>query len=106
LLAIKIFFSGLGFVSPKLEDYSNCEMVQPLSRESAVYFNSKPSSFMPFLDKYPLFTRKHLDYLDFKKFLALKEAKAYKTEEGLKEMEKVIFNMNSGRDGKSKRKSV
>ena len=45
-----------------------------------------------------------------KKFLALKEAKAYRTEEGLKEMERVVLGMNNGRvhsfaqAGKSRRK--
>jgi len=84
LLAIKSFFSDSGYLYPKLEDYTNCEMVQAVRHGSVEYFNSKPAFFIPFLDKFPLFTRKYLDYLDFKKFLALKEAKAYRTEEGLK----------------------
>jgi len=70
----------------------------------ASYSNSKPSTFIPILDQYSLLTSKQLDYLDFKKFLALKEAKAYKTEEGLKEMEKIVLGMNSGRYGNSKRR--
>jgi len=69
-----------------------------------VYSNSKPSTFVPILDQYSLFTSKQLDYLDFKKFLALKEAKAYRTEEGLKEMKNIVLGMNSGRYGESKRR--
>jgi len=106
LLAIKEFFSGSGYLYPKLEDYTNCEMVQAVRHGSVEYFNSKPAFFIPFFDKFPLFTRKYLDYLDFKKFLALKEAKAYRTEEGLKDMEKLVQGMNTGRDGDSKRKAV
>lgn len=106
LLAIKNYFSGSGYLDPKLEDYSDLDAVRGLSRGNVEYYNSKTSSFIPFLDKFTLLTRKQLDYLDFKKFLALKEAKAYRTEEGLKEMENIIINMNTGRSGKSRRKSV
>jgi hypothetical protein len=59
---------------------------------------------VPILDQYSLLTSKQLDYLDFKKFLALKEAKAYRTKEGLKEMKNIVLGMNSGRYGESKRR--
>jgi len=80
-----------------------------LSRSAATYNNSKTSVFTSFFvasTTYCLLTRKQLDYLDFKKFLALKEAKAYRTEEGLKEMEKIVLNMNRGRDGGGRRKPL
>jgi len=45
-----------------------------------------------------MFTRKSLDYLDFKKFDFLKKNKHYLTEAGFKEMTFIAMNMNSGRD--------
>ncbi len=105
LLSIQRFFGDAGYLYPKLDDYENWEALQERSNK-VEYYNSKVTSFLPILDKYPLLTRKELDYLDFKRFLALKEAKAYKTEEGLKEMEKIILGMNSGRDGNSRRNST
>lgn len=105
LLSIQRFFGGAGYLYPKLDDYSNLEALQVRSNK-AEYCNSKATSFVPILDKYPLLTRKELDYLDFKRFLALKEAKAYKTEEGLKEMEQIVLGMNNGRDGNSRRNST
>ena len=91
------------------------------------YCNSKPSTLIPILDQYSLHTRKRLYYIYLKKLLDLKQAfllflfinkkrrkalarkraaaKAYKTKEGLKEMEKIVLGMNSGRHGKSLRRS-
>jgi len=106
LLSIKEFFGDTGHLYPKLDDYRNLDVVLEANRSAASYNNSKTSVFTPFFDTYCLLTRKQLDYLDFKKFLALKEAKAYKTEEGLKEMEKIVSNMNRGRDGRSRRKPL
>jgi len=97
LFSIKEFFGDTGHLYPKLDDYRNLDVVLEANRSAASYNNSKTSVFTPFFDTYCLLTRKQLDYLDFKKFLALKEAKAYKTEEGLKEMEKIVLNMNRGR---------
>jgi len=45
-----------------------------------------------------MLTRKHLDYLDWKKIVELKLDGAHKTEEGLTLMKKIISNMNSKRD--------
>jgi hypothetical protein len=57
------------------------------------------------LDKYTFHTSKGLDYIDFKKFVDLKKNKAYRTKEGLQEMEKIVLNMNRGRYGESSRRS-
>jgi hypothetical protein len=104
LLAITKFFGDSGWIKPKLDDYTNYGKINKISSSGAAYCNSKPSTFIPILDQYSLFTSKQLDYIDFKKFLALKEAKAYKTKEGLKEMENIVLGMNSGRYGNSKRR--
>lgn len=49
------------------------------------------------LDKYPLLTRKHLDYLDWKKLIKLKAEGAHNTPEGLQKMKDIKTFMNKGR---------
>jgi len=93
--ALKDFF-GSGYVSPKVEGLSLNE-IKELDR--SFYYNSTPETFIPFFDKYPMHTRKQLDYLDFKKFLELKRSQAYLTKDGYDEMYKLSSNMNSGRGG-------
>jgi len=108
LLSIKQFLGGSGWIKPKLHDYTNYYEVKKINSSCSYseYRNSKPSTFLPILDKYPLLTRKQLDYLDFKKFLVLKESKAYRNKEGLQEMERIVLGMNRGRDGIAKRKGI
>jgi hypothetical protein len=69
-----------------------------LCNDNSFYYNSSPETFIAFFDAYPMFTRKSLDYLDFKKFYFLKKNKHYLTEVGFKEMTFIAMNMNSGRD--------
>jgi hypothetical protein len=71
--------------------------------DSSFYYNSSPETFIAFFDAYPMFTRKSLDYLDFKKFYLLKTKKQkknknkhYLTEVGFKEMNFIAMNRKSG----------
>ena len=50
-----------------------------------------------FFDTHPLYTRKRLDYEDWKKLVKMKMNKANKNEEGLADMLKIRSGMNSGR---------
>jgi LAGLIDADG endonuclease len=50
-----------------------------------------------FFDKYPLYTRKNLDYLDWKKLIELKASRAHDTPEGLIMMRNIKASMNKGR---------
>lgn len=103
LNSIKNFF-GSGFIKPNLEDVGDLSEVKSTGLTVANFVNSHLDSIISFFDKYPLLTQKNLDYLDFKKFILLKEAKAYRTKEGLREMLDLAYGMNSGRFGESKRK--
>lgn len=95
LEAIKDFF-GSGYLSPKIEGLG-IDKIKELDR--CFYYNSIIETIMPFFEKYPLYTRKQLDFQDFNKFLELRRNKAHLTEEGYKEMYNLSSNMNSGRDG-------
>jgi len=104
LKAIKDFFNA-GYLSPKAEDINSLDLAK-LSQDNSFYYNSTPSTFIPFFDKYPLYTRKQLDYQDFIKFYQLKKNKVHLTDTGFEIMDNLCRNMNSGRDNteKSRRK--
>lgn len=50
-----------------------------------------------------MLNRKHLDYLDWKKIVELKNNGSHNTIEGLELMKKIISNMNSTRNPDTKR---
>lgn len=104
LKSIKNFFKE-GYLNPK-EEFVNSLDKAKLCQDNSYYYNSIPETFIPFFDKYPMLTRKHLDYLDFKKFFLLKKDKVYLTNKGFEDMKYLATNMNSGRDiiTKSRRK--
>lgn len=104
LKAIKTFFEA-GYLNPKEDSMDSLEKAKA-NQDNSFYYNSTPETFIPFVDKYPLLTRKHLDYMDFKKFNYLKNIKFHLTEEGFKYMNFLSMNMNSGRDdiNKSRKK--
>nr|YP_010146935.1 hypothetical protein K4014_mgp32 [Cyclocybe aegerita]YP_010146965.1 hypothetical protein K4014_mgp02 [Cyclocybe aegerita]QQP21444.1 hypothetical protein [Cyclocybe aegerita]QQP21474.1 hypothetical protein [Cyclocybe aegerita] len=95
LKAIKDFFKS-GYLDPKVENIDNLDKALQC-KDSSFYYNSSPESILPFFDEYPMYTRKLLDYLDFKKFFLLKKDKRYLTTEGFEEMASIAKNMNSGR---------
>jgi len=99
--AIKDFFNK-GYTSPKAEDMDCLDKVK--HSDKSFYYNSMPETIIPFFDKYPMYTRKQLDYQDFKKFHLLKKNKAYLSDTGFEEMRNICENMNSGRDSPEKKR--
>lgn len=104
LKAIKDFFKA-GYLNPKTEDINNLEQAL-LCKDSSFYYNSTPESFYLFFEKYPMHTRKLLDFNDFKLFYSLKKKKLYLNEGGFEEMLNIAKNMNSGRDDISKSRRI
>jgi len=97
LFAIKKFFNG-GYLKPKynISDLSECKKSRSVNR----FIFRDTDKIIKFLDKYPLLTRKSLDYEDWKKIVDLKNTGAHKTPEGLKLMNEIKEQMNSKRDSK------
>lgn len=100
LKAIKEFFKA-GYVQPRPEDIDSLEKAK-LCKDSSFYYNSSPETFIPFFNKYPMYTRKYLDFQDFLKCYYLKKEKHYLNDKGLEELYFIAFNMNSGRDDLNK----
>jgi len=100
LEAIRKFFKN-GSISPKISDITNLENVKSKADEVSKfddnivgcgkYVNSNLDSIIPLFEKYPLFTEKQKDFLDFKKFCELRKSKAHLTRTGLEEMIKIAL---------------
>jgi LAGLIDADG endonuclease len=105
LKAIKDFFKA-GNLQPRPQNIDSLEKAK-LCKDSSFYYNSSPKTFITFFDKYPMYTRKYLDYQDFKKCYHLKKEKHYLKDKDLKAIYSIALNMNSGRDdlNKTRRKS-
>lgn len=100
LKAIKEYFNT-GNLQPVAKIIDSLEKAK-LCKDSSFYYNSSPETFILFFDKYPMLTRKYLDFQDFKRFYQLKKEKQYLTEEGFNKMLSIALNMNSGRDSLTK----
>ena len=92
--AIKQYF-GKGYLNPKY-DISSLDETRK-SRSVSRFILRNTEAVIDFVEKYPLFTRKHLDYLDWKKLVLLKADNAHKTEEGKLSMIDIKKGMNRGR---------
>ena len=94
LLSLKKFFNG-GYIKPKYNynNLSECLNSRSLNR----YVLRNTDTIIQFVDKYPMLTRKQLDYLDWKKIVELKSIGAHKTEEGLNQIISIKNGMNRGR---------
>jgi hypothetical protein len=95
LLALKKFFDG-GYLKPKynISDLSECKNSRSVNR----FIIRDTEKVIHFLSKYPLFTRKSLDFEDWKRIVDFKNKGAHKTPEGLKLMKEIKEKMNSKRD--------
>jgi len=99
LLAIKKFFGG-GYIKPK---YNICDIIEcKNSRSVNRYILRDTKAIINFVDNYPMLNRKHLDYLDWKKIVELKNIGSHNTIQGLELMKKIISNMNSTRSQDTK----
>jgi hypothetical protein len=77
---------------------SSLEEVLKLNRTATIFWIRQTDLVVKFIDDYPLFTKKQLDYLDWKQIISLKDSRAYATEEGLNKIKQLKLGMNSGRD--------
>jgi hypothetical protein len=95
LLKAFISFFGCGYLKPKY-DIKNLDAAKA-SRSVNSYVVNQHAIITEFVDKYPMLTRKQLDYLDWKKLIQLKNERAQDTPEGRLAMEKIKASMNRGR---------
>lgn len=95
LNAIKEFFDS-GYLKPKynirsLDDSENC------IRNTTALWIRNTEIICKFFDKYPLYTIKKLDYLDWKRLINLKSQNAHLNNKGLYLMKDIKNNMNANR---------
>lgn len=95
LLRAFISFFSCGYLKPKY-DFSSLDAAKA-ARSVSRYVVNQHAVITEFVDKYPMLTRKQLDYLDWKKLIELKAERAQDTPEGRLTMEKIKASMNRGR---------
>jgi hypothetical protein len=95
LLRAFVNFFQQGYLKPKY-DIDSLEAAKS-SRIVNRYVVNQHAVVTKFLDDYPMLTRKHLDYLDWKRLIQLKAERAQDTVEGRKMMEEIKASMNKGR---------
>ena len=95
ILAAIIQYLGIGFLKPKYDIFSLKESKNSRSVSRAIF--NQFAIITKFVDKYPLFTRKQLDYIDWKEIIELKSKDAHKTVDGKETMLKLKLGMNRGR---------
>lgn len=93
LKAITEFF-GVGYLKPKY-DVTDKDYYETIKISRCII--NQHSVITNFVDKYPMFTRKHLDYLSWKKLIKLKKDKQHNTFEGRLLIENIRASMNSKR---------
>lgn len=91
---IKQYFEA-GYIKPKFDISSLDESmsVRGVSR----YVLRDSEKIIQFVDKYPMLTRKHEDYLKWKNLVSLKESRAFDSAEGRALMESIKASMNRGK---------
>lgn len=99
LEAIRKFMNARGAkttLKPKydIKDYDAAAAVRAVNR----VWVTQAEVVIDFLDQYQLFTRKALDYADWKRLLEMKRNKHHLTPEGRAEMESIKAGMNQGRN--------
>jgi len=94
LIAIKQFFNG-GYTKPKynVSSITECKESRCVNR-----FILRDTKIIEFVNKYPMLTRKHLDYLDWKTIVELKNNGEYKSPKGLAKIQEIKGRMNTNRD--------
>jgi len=95
LIAIKQFFNR-GYIKPKYNVSSITECQE--SRSVKRFILRDTNKIIEFVNKYPMLTRKHLDYLDWKTIVELKNNGEYKSPEGLAKIQEIKGRMNTNRD--------
>lgn len=90
-----IKYYGIGYIKPKYDIFSLKESKNSRSVSRAIF--NQFNTIIDFVDKYPMLTRKQLDYIDWKEIIKLKKQGEHKTDEGKEKMLKLKLNMNRGR---------
>jgi hypothetical protein len=90
-----IKFLGVGYLKPKYNILSLKESKN--SRTVSRVILNQFGVIIDFVEKYPMLTRKHLDYKDWKEIIELKKQNAHYTVEGKESMLKLKLGMNRGR---------
>lgn len=95
LNAIKKFFA-YGYLKPKYNIRNIDDSENSLRKTTALWIRNT-EIICKFFDKYPLYTIKKLDYLDWKRLINLKSKNAHLNNEGLNLMKNIKNNMNANR---------
>jgi hypothetical protein len=95
LYAIKNYFQS-GYLKPKY-DIWNITTAMNATRNITALWVRNYEIICNFIDLYPLYTNKRLDYLDWKRLINLKKVNAHLNKEGLELMKNIKVNMNKNR---------
>jgi len=95
LLAIKQFFNA-GYIKPKYNMSSITECLNSRSVNRFIIRDTKV--IIDFVNKYPMLTRKQLDFLDWLKIVEIKNKGEHKNPEGIAQILRIKSSMNSKRD--------
>ena len=90
-----IEYFGIGYLKPKYDIFSLKDSKNSRDVSRAVF--NQFEVIINFVDKYPMFTCKQLDYLDWKEIIRQKNKGVHKTEEGKQKMIELKLGMNRGR---------
>jgi hypothetical protein len=91
---IKLYFDQ-GYLKPKYDITSLESSIKVRSVSRYVTYSS--DKLINFIEQYPMYTNKHLDYLDWKKLIDLKSKGTHLTKEGVLDMMEIKKGMNKSR---------
>lgn len=95
LYGIRKFFNS-GYLKPKY-DIKNMTMALNAVRNTTALWIRNFEVICNFIDLYPLYTIKRLNYLDWKRLINLKKVNAHLNKEGLELMKTIKMSMNDKR---------
>ena len=85
-----------------LKDFFGCGVVRQNHDERMAYrvrgVEHLRERVIPFFEKHPLKTQKHLDFLKFRKVLMLMQRSEHLTSEGIETIRQIASAMNTGRE--------
>ena len=86
---------GVGSLKPSydISDLDKCKNSKPVNK----FVTTSVDTIVSFVDKYPMFTSKALDYADWKSLVLLKKDRAHTTPEGRLEIIRIRQGMNAKR---------
>ncbi len=85
-----------------LKQFFGCGVVRRNHAERMAYrvrgLQHLRERIVPFFEQHPLKTKKHLDFLKFRRILLLMERGAHLTAEGIEQIRTIASQMNTGRE--------